>query len=68
MSHSSDKYAPSRPNMYPLQKITKIQFNMNRQASCYYVTGYQAGFIRLTYMKFLDQDPQILRDSVKLEE
>lgn len=54
--------------MYPLQKITKIQFNMNRQASCYYVTGYQAGFIRLTYMKFLDQDPQILRDSVKLEE
>ncbi|XP_045472452.1 general transcription factor 3C polypeptide 2-like isoform X2 [Harmonia axyridis] len=64
MSHSSEKYAPSRPNMYPIQSITKIQFNMNRQASTYYMSGYQAGFLRLTHLKFLDGDPSIVKDTL----
>ncbi|XP_044752037.1 uncharacterized protein LOC123311962 [Coccinella septempunctata] len=67
LSYSSERYSPSRPNMYPLQSITKIQFNMNRQASTYYVSGYQAGFIRLTYMKFLEDDPYVYNDSVNIK-
>ncbi|KAK9888369.1 hypothetical protein WA026_000622 [Henosepilachna vigintioctopunctata] len=68
MSFSSKMYASSKPNIYPLQAINRIQMNPNRQATTYYVTGYQAGFVRLTSMKFLNKDPQVIADSIELNE
>ncbi|CAH1981210.1 unnamed protein product [Acanthoscelides obtectus] len=50
----------SKPNVYPLQTINKISFNPNCQASLYYATGYQIGFVRASYLKFLDSDKQVV--------
>ncbi|KAL3282869.1 hypothetical protein HHI36_006028 [Cryptolaemus montrouzieri] len=68
MSCSSKMYASSKPNIYPLQAINRIALNPNRQATTYYVSGYQAGFVRLTCMKFLSKDPQIIADSLEFNE
>ncbi|KAG5897827.1 hypothetical protein JTB14_011827 [Gonioctena quinquepunctata] len=51
----------SKPHMYPLQAVNKVCFNPNRQASLYFATGYQAGFVRVTYLKFLEGDSQVKR-------
>ncbi|CAH1164048.1 unnamed protein product [Phaedon cochleariae] len=49
----------SSPNMYPLQTVTKISFNPNCFSSLYFATGHQAGFVRLNYLKFLENDAQV---------
>ncbi|XP_008194372.2 uncharacterized protein LOC103313276 [Tribolium castaneum] len=55
----SKDYGITPPNQYPLNTINKIVFNPNRQASLYYATGYQAGFVRLSWLQFLKSDQQI---------
>jgi WD40 repeat protein len=55
----SKSYAVTHPNQYPLTTLNKIVFNPNRQASLYYATGYQAGFVRVSWLEFLKDDHQI---------
>ncbi|XP_072383707.1 uncharacterized protein [Diabrotica undecimpunctata] len=50
----------SKPHLYPLQEVRKVSFNPNRQASLYFASGYQIGFVRISYLKFLEKDPQII--------
>lgn len=59
LSALSKEYGTTQPNRYPLNTINKIVFNPNRQASLYYATGYQAGFVRISWMEFLKNDQQI---------
>ncbi|KAJ8952255.1 hypothetical protein NQ318_007414 [Aromia moschata] len=56
----TDELDVSKAHIYSLQTINKIAFNPNRQANLYYATGYQAGFVRVVYLKFLEDDPQIV--------
>uniref|UniRef100_A0A6P7G5R6 Uncharacterized protein LOC114334425 n=1 Tax=Diabrotica virgifera virgifera TaxID=50390 RepID=A0A6P7G5R6_DIAVI len=49
----------SKQHLYPLQEVRKVCFNPNRQASLYFASGYQTGFVRVSYLKFLEKDPQI---------
>ncbi|XP_018561078.1 uncharacterized protein LOC108903390 [Anoplophora glabripennis] len=56
---SSEEVETSKANLYAMHAINKVAFNPNLQASLYYATGYQAGFVRVTYMKFLEKDLQI---------
>ncbi|XP_023017912.2 uncharacterized protein [Leptinotarsa decemlineata] len=49
----------SNPTLYSLQKANKVCYNPNCQASLYFATGYQAGFVRVSYLKFLENDPQV---------
>ncbi|XP_063903465.1 uncharacterized protein LOC135122905 isoform X1 [Zophobas morio] len=55
----SKVYGVTAPNRYPLTTVNKIVFNPNRQASLYYATGYQAGFVRISWMEFLKGDHQV---------
>lgn len=66
LSCNSKDFEQSKPNIYPLQAINRIEFNPNRQATTYYLTGYQAGFVRLTCLKFLQKEPQVIKDLDKI--
>lgn len=59
LSAYSKNFGTTVPNQYPLAAINKVAFNPNRQASLYFATGYQAGFVRVMWMEFLKDDEQI---------
>ncbi|CAH1111869.1 unnamed protein product [Psylliodes chrysocephalus] len=50
---------PVKSNLYPLMAINQVSFNPNQQASLFFATGYQIGFVRVSYLKFLEDDRQI---------
>ncbi|XP_030767640.1 uncharacterized protein LOC115891333 isoform X2 [Sitophilus oryzae] len=47
------KFSTAKFNQYSLQSINKVQFNPNLGSCNYYVTGYQAGILRLNKINFL---------------
>lgn len=53
------KFSISKPNLYSLQAINKVAVNPNKQSSTFFAVGYQAGFLRVSCMKFLNKDDQV---------
>lgn len=43
----------ARANVYPLESVTKVAFNPNRNSYAYLASGYQAGLVRISYLGFL---------------
>ncbi|KAK5646406.1 hypothetical protein RI129_004870 [Pyrocoelia pectoralis] len=54
-SNDNDKLFPSKPNIYPLQLVNKIVINPNHNSYLYYATGYQAGLVRISSLKFINK-------------
>ncbi|KAF5289007.1 hypothetical protein FQA39_LY03886 [Lamprigera yunnana] len=55
-SNGSDKFFLTKPHIYPFQSINKVVLNPNASSYCYYATGYQAGFVRISFAKVLQKD------------
>lgn len=53
---ASKCYAFAQPNLYPMSAVNKIVFSPNKQSCLFYATGYQAGFVRISWMEFLKSD------------
>lgn len=59
LGNNGVKYHILKPNLYALQAINKIAVNPNKYSSTFFAVGYQAGFLRVSCMKFVNNDRQV---------